>query len=94
MNSKPDDPSNSGNRKGPTAVTASWLTPPSTHEERLQRIEAMRQCINGHIQFICQVASLNGSSAEAKGRAVTAFYERMVQIERQLSRIRDELQLS
>jgi hypothetical protein len=68
-------------------------TPPWTMEERLRRIEAMSLRINGFIQFMCQVAKLSGTSAEAKERAVTAFYEQMVVVESQLGRIQEELQL-
>jgi hypothetical protein len=70
-----------------------WPTPPWTLEERLHRIEAMAQRINGYIRFMCQVGSLNGTSAEAKERAVTAFYERMVVVESQLGRIEEDLRL-
>jgi hypothetical protein len=62
-------------------------------EERLRRIEAMGQCINGYVQYMCQVGSLNSTSAEAKERAVTAFYERMVIVEGQLGRIQEDLRL-
>jgi hypothetical protein len=31
----------------------SWLTPPWTLEERLQRIEALGQRVKSHIRFIC-----------------------------------------
>jgi len=60
-------------------------------DERLQRIAALGQRINGYIQFICAAGGLNGTSTEAKERAVAAFYERMVLLEGQLSRIQDEL---
>ena len=75
------------------AQVGPWLTPPSTLEGRLQCIEALGQRIDGYIRFMCQVASLNSTSAEAKERAVTAFYERMVVVERQLGRIQEELRL-
>jgi hypothetical protein len=70
-----------------------WSTPPWTLEERLQRIEAMGQRIDGYIRFMCQVGSLSGTSAEAKERAVTAFYERLVIVESQLGRIQEDLRL-
>lgn len=70
-----------------------WPTPAANLEERLKRIEAMGQRIDGYVQFICKVGSLNGTSAEAKERAVTAFYERMVVVENQLCRIQEILRL-
>jgi len=76
--------------KAPAVVET---TAPWTMEERLRRIEAMSQRINGFIQFMCQVANLTGTSAEAKDRAVTAFYEEMVLVEGQLGRIQEELRL-
>jgi len=64
-----------------------------TSEERLKRIEALGERIIGHVRFMCQVANLGGSSAEMKERAVTAFYERMILVESQLGRLREELLL-
>ena len=42
---------------------------------------------------MCQVGNLNATSAEAKERAVVAFYEQMVILECQLGRIHDDFQL-
>jgi hypothetical protein len=70
-----------------------WLAPPASEEERLVRIEAMGQQIANYIQFIRRAGGLSGSSKEAKEKAVCAFYERMVALERQLGRIHEELQL-
>src|SRR5438445_765653 len=71
-----------------------WLTPPWTMEESLRRIEAVGHQVDGYVQFMCKVGSLNGASPEAKGQAVTAFYERLVIAERQLRKIREDLELS
>ena len=49
--------------------------------------------VGDYIQFMCQVGSLNGTSAEAKERAVAAFYEQMLVVERQLGRIHEDLRL-
>jgi hypothetical protein len=88
---------NSTSRRGPP-VTGPW--PPSpwdgiplTGEQRLKRIEALGERIAGHVRFMCQVASLEGSSAEMKERALTAFYERMILVETQLGRLREDLVL-
>ena len=45
------------------------------------------------VQFIGQAAQMTGTSAEAKERAVAAFHERLVVLERQLGRIQEDLQL-
>ena len=70
-----------------------WLTPPWTMAERLHRIEAMGQKIDGYVRFMCKVVGFDGASAEAKEAAVTAFYERMVIVEKQLGRIQENLRL-
>jgi hypothetical protein len=74
-------------------ATPGPTTPPENMEERLQRIEAMGQRIDTYIKFMCQVNSLTGTSAEAKERAATAFYERLVVLENQLGRIHEDLRL-
>jgi len=68
-------------------------TPPWTSAERLQRIEALGQRINKYVQFMCEAGKLNATSAEANERAIIAFYEQIVVMERQLGRIHDEFQL-
>lgn len=70
-----------------------WQPPCLTTEERLQQIEKLGQRIAGYVQFICKVGGMNGTSAEAKERAVAAFYERIVVLEGQLGRIQENLQL-
>ena len=69
------------------------LTPPWNTEDRLVHIEALGKRIDQHIRFICSVGKLNGTSAEAKDKAVTVFYERLRSLERQLDRIHEDLQL-
>jgi hypothetical protein len=64
-----------------------------TTEERLQHIETLGQRIAGYARFMCQVGVLNGTSADMKERAVTAFHERMVFLESQLGRIQEDLRL-
>jgi hypothetical protein len=65
----------------------------SATETCLQDIKAMDQRIRGYVEFICQVGTLNGTSAEAKDKAVAAFHERMAVLERQLGRIQEDLRL-
>ena len=69
------------------------LAPPWTLKERLQRIEAMGQRVNGYIRFILQIDNLSGTSAEAKEKAVIAFYDRMLNLESQLIRIQEDVRL-
>jgi hypothetical protein len=93
MKTKAKAPSRDTPRLQAELPAAYWLAPPWSLKERLQRIEAIGRRLNGYIGFICQVDSLNGTSAEAKERAVIACYERMVALERQLIRIREDLEL-
>jgi len=60
---------------------------------RLRDIAALGQRIHGYVEFMCQIGTLAGTSAEAKETAVAAFHERLAALERQLGRIHDELQL-
>jgi len=68
-------------------------TAPLTTESRLECIEALAEKIEGYIRFMCTAGSLSGTSNEAKEKAVIAFYERMVVLERQLGRIQEDLRL-
>jgi len=62
-------------------------------EERLHRIEVLGQKIADYVRFIGQVAGQNGASAEAKDRVVTAFYDRIVVVEKELARIQERFRL-
>jgi hypothetical protein len=73
--------------------TGPWATAPRTPEERLRRIEALGRQITEYVGFMCQAGTLGGTSAEAKEKALAAFYDRLVVAERQLGRIHDELRL-
>jgi hypothetical protein len=66
---------------------------PLTLEEHVHRIEAIGKRPDGYIRFMCQIAGHYGTSGEVKERAVTAFYEQMIIVERQLGHIHDELRL-
>lgn len=70
-----------------------WPMSPWTTAEYQQRIAWLSQRINGYAAFMCRVGNLDGASAEAKDKAVAAFYEQMVVVERELSRIHDTFQL-
>jgi hypothetical protein len=71
----------------------SWAVPPSTMEEGLQRIQTLGQRIKVYVQFICAVGKLDGSSAEAKQKAVAVFYDRLLLMEQELGRIQEALRL-
>ena len=46
-----------------------------------------------HIVYMCEVEGMPGSSAEAKRKALTSFHGRLVAMETELGRIKEELQL-
>jgi hypothetical protein len=64
-----------------------------TLAEHLQAIEQLGERVNGHIQFMCRVGTLKGTSGEAREKAVVAFHERLAALERQLASIQEDLQL-
>jgi hypothetical protein len=74
-------------------VTDSWFIPPLTMEARLERIQALGQRVAEHIQFICAVADLAGTSEEAKQKTVAVFYDRLLVLEQTLARIHENLRL-
>jgi hypothetical protein len=68
-------------------------TQPYTTEERLEHIKALGERIQGYLHFMAKVATMPGTSAEARDRAVEVFYDRLVIAERQLGRVREDLEL-
>jgi len=62
-------------------------------EERLLRIESMGKRIVGFIEYMSSVRNVTTTSSETKEKAVRAFYEKLVLVERQLARIHDEFKL-
>ena len=58
-----------------------------------QRIEALGLRIAEHVQFMYAPSNSGGTSAEVREKALAAFYERLVVVERQLGHIRESLQL-
>lgn len=65
---------------------------PCTPEERLQRIELLAQRITDHVQFMCGPGT-SQVSAEAKEKALAAFYAGMITAERVLGKIHEGLLL-
>jgi len=93
MTTKPNTSSPTGPVLQAEARLRASNAPPPTTDERLRDIAAMGQRIHGYVQFMCQIDTLAGTSAEAKQTALVAFHERLAALERQLGRIHDELQL-
>jgi hypothetical protein len=80
--------------KAPLAVAAELpRTPPATAEEFLMHITSLGKRVEGHVAFMSTVERLNGTSAEAKNKALTLFYQRLVAMELELNRVREELEL-
>jgi hypothetical protein len=66
-------------------------TPPTTTDECVERIRALGLLVAGHVQFMCAVEDLAGTSGEAKHHAATRFWERLSLIEGALARTRGEV---
>jgi hypothetical protein len=69
-------------------------TPPRTTEDRLLHIQALGRRIEGYIRFMSAVASMGGSSMEAKEVAIAVFHQRLAALEPPLARIPEKLQCS
>ncbi len=76
-----------------TLLQGPWLTPACTMAERLHRIEGLGRKIEGYVNFMRQIEGVAGVSDEAKDHAITAFYDKLVLVEKQLSRIHETLRL-
>lgn len=79
----------------PELITAATRHPssPWTAEERLQDIQRMLVRVSEYVKGMLKIDRLQGSSVEAKGKALEAFHEKMIILERQLGRIQEELLL-
>jgi hypothetical protein len=80
--------------KAPLASTAELpRTPPATAEEYLMHIGVLGKRVEGHVAFMSAVERMSGTSAEAKNKALSLFYQRLVAMELELGRVREELEL-
>jgi hypothetical protein len=74
-------------------MVAVWQTAPPDAAELLRRIAALGQRITAYVEFMGQADNRNGASAEAKDKALAAFYDKLLVVERQLARIHDNFRL-
>ena len=79
--------------KADVPLTPVWLTLPQDTAERRQRIAALGQQIMSYIEFMCAGDDQRGASGEEQDKAVAIFYDKLIQVERQLARIHDALKL-
>jgi hypothetical protein len=80
--------------KAPLAASAELpRTPPATAEEFLLHIGVLGKRVEGHVTFMSGVERLTGTSSEAKNKALSMFYQRLVAMEVELNRVREELEL-
>lgn len=49
--------------------------------------------VEEHVIFMSRVERMCGTSAEAKNKALSSFYQRLVLMEVELGRVREELEL-
>jgi hypothetical protein len=90
-------PRPSSARGKPTPITLAQQekppAPPATPEEFQSHIRVIGDRVFEHIVYMCEVEGMPGSSAEAKRKALTSFHGRLVAMETELGRIKEELQL-
>ncbi|MCI0684149.1 MAG: hypothetical protein L0Y71_18730 [Gemmataceae bacterium] len=80
-------------RSADDALPPVWRTTPLDSDECRQRIAMLGRRITGYIDFMCQTTGPEIASAEAREKAVAAFYEKLLFVERQLARIHDAFRL-
>ena len=68
--------------------------PPGTMEDYLLRIRALGDRVSGCVEFMCAIEAFTGTCVDNKRRSVAQFYDRLVLLDRELCRIREELQLA
>lgn len=66
---------------------------PPFQQDRFHDIDQIGQRINGIIRFMCDIGNLPGISGEAREKALTAFHERLIAVEKQLAQIQERLRL-
>ncbi|HXG10813.1 MAG TPA: hypothetical protein VNK04_13730 [Gemmataceae bacterium] len=77
----------------PEPLPETWHVPPMTKEECLERIQLLGVRVGNYIRFMNGIDNVKGTSEEARQRALTAFYDRLLLLERELGRIQEDLQL-
>ena len=65
-------------------------TPPATVEEYVLHIRVLGKRLEEHVDFMSAAEKLNGTSAEAKRKALAQFYSRLTVLEVELGRIKEE----
>jgi hypothetical protein len=77
----------------PDPLPESWHSPPLTKVECLERIHLLGQRVVGYIKFMNGIDNVRGTSQEARQKALSTFYERLLFLEKELGRIQEDLQL-
>lgn len=76
-----------------TRLKINWFQTPITMEDHLARIEVLSERILAHVRFISSIDTLEGTSGEAKRRAVGSFYTCLTTMETALNRIGNDVRL-
>jgi hypothetical protein len=61
--------------------------------DRLRDIELIGERIGSIVRFMCEIHKLTGTSDECRDRALTAFHERLITVEKQLAIIQEKFRL-
>ncbi len=79
----PDAPKNAFPGAGAAGSNADCLT----------QIQALGRKVGEHVRLVAKIETWPGISAEARGKAVVAFHDRLASLERALEKILDDLRL-
>jgi len=69
------------------------LAPCVTTADRLTQIQLLSRRVVEHVRAVTAVAEVQGTSAEARDRAVVMFHERLLLLERTLEKVLEDLRL-
>jgi hypothetical protein len=73
-------------------VTGEPFSP--TMHQRLAQIRLLTDRIDEHVQFICGIVDLKGTSLEKKEKAVAQFHEQLARADEALARLRNQLRMT
>jgi hypothetical protein len=69
------------------------LPPCVTTQERLIQIQLLGRRVLEHVRAVAAIDAVPGTSTEARDKAVAAFHERLLLLERALEKVLEDLRL-
>jgi hypothetical protein len=74
-----------------TPTTAASI--PKQLADQVREIERIGERISAIVRFMCDIQKLPGTSEESRDRALTAFHEPLIMVEKQLVHIQEKFRL-